>query len=725
MTLQFRFHVPAGTRLANEGHTYALYPTGEGNIRAEDLETGRSEVWTLQEYLARSQRPGASRSNLAVVANDATARIRAGGRFHRDQLSVERRDEIDFRKALCLGVEELMKSGVRVRVANLDKPEHREFVRDVARLFYTVRPIHLALRGGSIRSVAIMPKGRTMFEYWQRFVESGGDEMALADQTWLRGNHSPRIPHRVRELITRAIEDVGLDTKKPTPASVCRRAKDLVVLENVKRDANGLQPLAPVSHKTVSAHMKALGATALAIARDGERAAVNARTRGRADTRAQMIGELVEIDECKLSLILIVKRIGLWQRLTDEELQALDEIEDYVRTRLYLVLVLDVASRMPLGWVLTDAPSTEATTEALRMATRDKTREKTVYGCDLDPMPAIGLGCVVNDNGSGLRNSAVKTVLMGATTQIVDVRAYHSGDKPFVERMFGTMESRLINLLHGYTGRKAGHLKGYDAVKSAAFIREELYSMITKYLIDEYPSEVHYGTTFFGQRPAEAMKKLAAEGWVLAPMSPQDRRLTLGWRREATITDEGVKVFGLPYNSPELQRFRDSVHRKVAVYLDPDCINDVTVVVEGYPEYVVADLSWTAMRDMTLPEFLAHVEAVRARDPAETRNFDLRLAQMRQERFDMLRRKAVEHDLPRSYMTIEEVQRKADKLTRGMHAYRPPATEGTVRPGSIGNLGEAIEGVYDIEEGFPNAIEGEGAATPEAFQRPDTEGKLK
>lgn len=58
MTLQFRYHVPAGTRLANEGHTYALYPTGEGNIRAEDLETGRSEVWTLQEYLARSQRPG-------------------------------------------------------------------------------------------------------------------------------------------------------------------------------------------------------------------------------------------------------------------------------------------------------------------------------------------------------------------------------------------------------------------------------------------------------------------------------------------------------------------------------------------------------------------------------------------------------------------------------------------------------------------------------------------
>lgn len=126
-------------------------------------------------------------------------------------------------------------------------------------------------------------------------------------------------------------------------------------------------------------------------------------------------------------------------------------------------------------------------------------------------MPPVGIACIRNDNGSGLRNSVVKTALLGIASQIVDVRAYHSGDKPYVERMFGGMETRLFNLIDGYTGNRAGALKGYDAVKSAAFVREELYAMITKYLIDEYPSEVHYGATFFGQRPIKVAERLAQE----------------------------------------------------------------------------------------------------------------------------------------------------------------------------------------------------------------------
>ncbi|MEJ1993039.1 MAG: hypothetical protein P8X50_15480 [Maritimibacter sp.] len=170
-----------------------------------------------------------------------------------------------------------------------------------------------------------------------------------------------------------------------------------------------------------------------------------------------------------------------------------------------------------------------------------------------------------NDNGSGLRNAQVKSALLGTKSQIIDVRTYHSNDKPYVERMFGTMESQLINLIHGYTGRAAGHLKGYDATKNAALLREELYGLITRYLIDEYPNEVHYGTTMFGRTPLQAAQQLAEAGWAIAPPSPQNRRLHFGWRKEATVTHNGVVVFGLPFNSPKLQQICDGRAGKVAV----------------------------------------------------------------------------------------------------------------------------------------------------------------
>lgn len=729
MTLEFRPMIAPGTTLVKNGQAHILYPAADAMVRAEEAETGYQETWTYQEYLLRAKHPSASQSALYGRSNAALARIRRGKFIHRDQLSSSQKDELDFRKALVFGIETLAAQGLRIRTSDLNTKEIRRSILEVARQHYTTRPISMAPRGGSIRLIATMPKGRTLFEYWKRYADSGYDEISLVDQVWMRGNRESRISHQVRILIDQAIEDVALDLKSPNAASVHRRHKDLVNLENVRRAANGLDALRAVSPRTVSAHMKSLGATVLAMARDGERATINHRTRGRTDTHALMVGDLVEIDECKISLIAVVRRIGMWQRLTEQQKAAFKELDEIVRTRLWLVLALDVATRMPLGWVLTDAPNADATLDVLRMATRSKEREKIIYGCGLDPMPAVGISCIRNDNGSGLRNSAVKIALLGMASQIVDVRAYHSGDKPYVERMFGGMEPRLFNLIHGYTGHRAGALKGYDAVKSAAFVREELYAMITKYLIDEYPSEIHYGATFFGQRPIKVAERLAKEGWAVPPISPQDRRLHLGWRFKATITDEGVKVMGLPFNSPELQRHRDSDHRKVAVYVDPDSTNEVTVVVRGCPDLIMADLSWTALRDMTFAEYLSHAEAVRAEDPREVRDFDLRLAQMRNERFDILRRVAIERDIPRSYMTIEEARTKADRLTSGMHAHRPEPMPGTVAPGMIGKLGELPES-WDIGAGLPPAIDGQIERTEDLpqsapFGRPNIEGKLK
>ncbi|MEM1361259.1 MAG: hypothetical protein AAGF94_06020 [Pseudomonadota bacterium] len=726
MPIQLRYHIPPGTVLKSGTQSLVLHQSAKG-IRAQNELTGQSHFWTIAEFLTKLESPGTQCQMAMRAMGPALMRIRRGGLFHRDQLSEKGRDMLDFRKALCFGIESLVARGCRIKAAWLDRPDWRREIIQVARQHFTKYPIDYAPRGGMIKSMANVPRGRTLKRYWDLFTEADYNEIVLADHNWLKGNRNPKLPLKVREFIREAIELVRLETKKPTVAAVTTRTIDLIVIENVRRKANDLDPLPKPVNKTVSDMMKKIDATALAVARDGERAAINDRTRGSTDTRALMIGELVEIDECKLSLIVIVKRLGLWQQLSEDDKSKLEALEDYVRTRLFLVLVLDVASRMPLGWVLTDAPSADATKEALRMATRSKEREKVIYGCDHDPMPAVGLACVVNDNGHGLRNSSIKTALLGTATEVIDVRAYHSGDKPHVEKMFGGMETRLFNLIHGYTGGWAGKLKGYDAIKSAAFVREELYAMITKYFVDVYPLEIHHGTTFFNQRPLQACQRLAKDGWTIAPMAPQQRRLAFGWRREATITDEGVLVFGLPFNSADLQKFRDTEVRKVSVYVDADCINVATVVIKGEPEPLDVEISWTAMRDITLAEFLAHAQHVRAEDPECTSNFELSLAKTRDAMFEDLRRKAIEADIPRSYMTIEEAQTKADVIMRGVHTYQPAVTPGTVPPGSLGDLEGGIDGVYDIGEGFVEPLDGDLAETDDEtkkLSRPNLDGKL-
>lgn len=725
--MKLNYHIPAGLRMTTPGGTRILYPNCDGTYRAEHAESGRAEIMSYNEAVGWLCRPDCSTVS-GQAESTAAARVREGGLHYRQQLSAELQDQIDLRKAIVVGVDHLVKTGGKVTAASIDRDQNRRVIRDVAGQLYTTRPINLAPRGGSTRLVAFMPKGRTIMAYRQRYIDAGYDEMALVDQAWLRGNRASRIQTRMRELMTEAIEQLHLDLKKPNVSAALRRLHTLTTEENATRELNGLPPLKPVTHKTIAEHIRMIGSTALAIARDGERTVANNRSRGATDTRALMIGELIEIDECKISLIAVARKKGSWEKLSSADKEALEEIDEIIRTRLWLVMMFDVATRMPLAWVLTGSPSREATLEALRMATRDKTREKVIYGCECDPMPAVGIGCLKGDNGYGMRNAAVKAATLGILGQSLDARTYHGVDKPYLERMFGSMESILINLIHGYTGRKAGALPGYDPIRNGVLDCQELYGLITRYLIDEYPNERHYGATMMGRRPVQMMRYISHNYGAIAAPSPHNRRIQLGWMNEATITDEGVKVFGLPYNSPELQAISDQVEGKVSVFSDPDCTNHVTVLIEGHKDPILANLSWTAMSDMTIPKFLVIAEAARAEEPEETENFETLLARVRSDIADRLHAIALEHKLARSYMTIAEAQKKAEIVMAGVSSPRRIALPETAEPGCIADPTSTV-GVREVGAGFRPAIDGrvetpgpDGAA--QMLPKPDTRGKL-
>ena len=439
-----------------------------------------------------------------------------------------------------------------------------------------------------------------------------------------------------------------------------------------------------------------------------------------------MIGDFVEIDECKISLIATVKEKGLWQALSKEEQITLAEIDNLIQTRLWLVVVLDVATRMPLGWALSDGPSTEATLAAVRMATRDKTREKVLYGCERDPMPKVGLLQLRSDNGTGVRNANTKTSFLGLNAQSVDMRAYHGVEKPHLERMFGSIESILFQLIHGYTGRRAGALPGYDPIKNGVLDCAEIYGLITRYFVDEYPYRRHYGVGMMGARPIKVYERVNNTYGCVDPTPSLDRRIALGWKSKATVTDDGVKAFGLSYTSPDLQLLRDKIKTKVTVYSDPDLVDEVTILVEGHPKPILGRLTWTAMKGLTIPEFLEFVASVRAETPEETIDFESQRIRSARTRFEYLRLTAIEHKLPRSFMTQAEAEAKAKVVMTGVHAPVSP-TPNTAKSGSIGSP-HLIEGVRKVGKGFrpeANANQDTGVQPKtEMPKKPDTKGKL-
>ena len=79
----------------------------------------------------------------------AAARVRSGGLHYRQQLSEDLQDQIDFRKALCVGVDHLAETGVKISAAAVNEDDNWRIIRDVASQLYKKRPISRALRGGS------------------------------------------------------------------------------------------------------------------------------------------------------------------------------------------------------------------------------------------------------------------------------------------------------------------------------------------------------------------------------------------------------------------------------------------------------------------------------------------------------------------------------------------------------------------------------------------------
>ena len=231
-----------------------------------------------------------------------------------------------------------------------------------------------------------------------------------------------------------------------------------------------------------------------------------------------------------------------------------------------------------------------------------------------------------------------------------------------------------------------------------------------------------------GQRPIDRAAELNAGEGAIMPPSAHDRRIHLGWMERRRVTDDGVRAFGLPFNSAELQYVRDNISGRVAIYVDPDCIKHATVLIENHQDPILVELSWSAMQDLTLPEFLAVLEQAWTEDPHTTALRESQLARIRARISDQLADIALERGLARSFMTVDEAREKAARYTAGVHTSHPEPLAGTLHPDDIAReFADADR--HRIGRGHQPAIEGAMAhqdtrPSERIFVKPDSKGKL-
>jgi len=593
----------------------------------------------------------------------------------------------------------------------LDTVAARKFIAEQTTLLLGERVFIKPPRGGEQVKGYVLYRGRTINDYYQIYIDLDPRDRcakALVTLQHLRGNRTSRLPVVLRQLMTEAWEKYGFDKKGTSIANVHNYLETLVKALNEKRKLNDLPRLIVPSRKTLRKHRDSLlTPTEYAISVEGLRETKRKKGRGSTDIRALTIGELCGMDEQKMSMVTSAKEEGFWHTLTDDAKFAYEAADKYIRKRLHMIVMFDVASRMPLSWIITENPNADATLALLRMATRDKTREQIRYGCTNEAAKGCGLLHLRNDNGVGLRNRATISALMGLGTFNGITRTYSPTDRAHDERFFGTIESNFFKLMPGYTGRRPGDVPGYDAIRNGVVDVEMLYGMLTRYLVDEYPFQKNYGVGVFGRRPWDVYHEINETRGQIEVVDPHTRRIHLGWEVSATPSDEGVRVFqGIWFNSDDLQVAREEQFSKgkVRVFVDPDNLNIATVLMPGFRDPIEVTIQTTAFADMTLGEVLQLVAEYRREDPAVTELYDDRLLEARGRRYKDISTIGVEHDLPRSYSTIEECKTLAKAAFAGARTIRTHRLAGTAPLDAVTKV-DQNEGIFSLG-GEPSVIDG-------------------
>lgn len=419
-------------------------------------------------------------------------------------------------------------------------------------------------RYGSKVDLATPPSPTSIRRWLRRFEACEYDAASLIDGYGRSGNRDARLQPQAAALMATYVE-MFQSNLKPSMASLYR---------DMRADFQTNHPhLFTPSRNTFERAIKKLDPFEVLAAREGEAAARRKlyAVRDRVDVTRPL--QRVELDEQMIPLQAMLIERGKWDTLPEKLKSGI------THDRLWCSKILDVYSRVVLGFVITRAPSTDSALATVRMALEDKTALAASMGC-LSPWDMFGLPeLIVTDSGSNFRSKKFRAAILDLGATIMIAPAGLPQMRGPVERSFRTDTQRFYSKFPGRTFKDVVEKAEYDSEANIAVTVMELCKLMFRYFVDIYHNTPHVGLG--GDTPANAWRTGVERFGVLPPPSKDVIRHIFSTVIECRVGNKGVRVAGLYYQSKALQKARRQIRDKyVLVRVDTDNLGAISVRTE-------------------------------------------------------------------------------------------------------------------------------------------------
>lgn len=422
----------------------------------------------------------------------------------------------------------------------------------------------------------------TVWRWLKRYVPAGNDIRSIVDRHCRCGNHDTRLPAKLVEILTEAIDTVYLTEEKKTVRDTLDHAIAEVSRENVLRVESYRLPLPRL--RQLKRMIAAIPAYDRYAARHGKRAAdIYFRSVKKAPGTSLPL-ERVEIDHTRLDVFVV------------------DEETMLPLGRPWLTLCIDVHTRSVLGFDLSfDPPSHLTVARCLRhaMLPKGSLKEKCPAVKGTWDMHGI-MDTLVCDNGAEFHGDSLELACLTLGISLQYCPRKQPWFKGSVERALGSINRGVAHGVPGTTFSDFLEKGDYDAAKNATMTLSTLREILHVWIVDYYHQRPH---KTLGDTPAHAWRLETVGLDIPVPADPDELKAVLGAVATRQLTHKGIEINSLFYNSPEVQLVcrRLGMNQEVTVRYQADNLGEIHILVPDTDTYMaVPALDLDYARGLTL-----------------------------------------------------------------------------------------------------------------------------
>ncbi|HBO57039.1 MAG TPA: integrase [Opitutae bacterium] len=480
------------------------------------------------------------------------------------------------------------------------------------------------------------PNWRTLARWYSAYSNTQESVLALVPKHHKKGNRLSRT--ETDHFFDKALERY-LVTEQPSASAAYRFYRDQVILENERNPSCNLIPLA---FKTFKNRIDNLPKYEVMVARFGKRLADIEYNKVEGRKKPTRVLEMVEIDHTPLHLILL-----------DDELSI-------PIGRPTLTLLIDIFSHCVIGFYFGfTEPGYDSVRSALLHAMKPKDWLKEQYPEVLNDWPCHGkIETLVVDNGAEFWSESLELACQEIGVNIQYNPVAKPWLKPFVERIFGTINTKLLDVIPGKTFSNILAKHDYDPKKDAVMRFSVFMGIFHQWIVDVYHKEPD---SRFNYIPALDWER----GYKLLPPAPVDDEdiakleIVLGKTIWRTIRKGGIQYKHLSWDCDELteyrKRYSPKANLKLMVKINPRDMSNIHVYLPELEHYIKVPCTDATgyVKGLTLQQHLVNLRL--HRDFIGGNIDEVTLAKVRMSIDDRIR-KEVEH--------VANTQRKS-KATGG------------------------------------------------------------